>query len=55
MDVRQKQRLSYRVVLLPLACAVAVSAHVISIVGRFVASTNRALVNEDDYRQLSRI
>jgi len=32
MDVRAKQRLSYRVVFLPFACVAAVSPHVISIV-----------------------
>jgi len=33
LDVRAKQRLSYRVVFLPFACAVAVSPHVNSSVG----------------------
>ena len=35
MDVRAKQRFSYHVVLLLLACVYSVSPHVISIVGRF--------------------
>ncbi len=34
MDVRAKQRLSYRVVRLTLACVSAVSPHVISAVGQ---------------------
>ncbi|MBA4182698.1 MAG: hypothetical protein H0X49_01620 [Acidobacteria bacterium] len=40
LDVRAKQRPCYRVVLLPLTCAVAVSPHVNSIVGCLVAAIN---------------
>jgi uncharacterized membrane protein YcjF (UPF0283 family) len=44
MDVRAKQLLSYHAVFLPLACVVAVSPHVISIVGCFVIYKNIALL-----------
>jgi hypothetical protein len=39
MDVRRKQRLCYRVVFLLLTGLVAVSAHVISAVGRFLVKS----------------
>ena len=41
MDVRAKQRLSYRVVFLTQSCVLAVSPHVISIVRRLPVANDR--------------
>ncbi len=40
MDVRAKQRLCFNVTLLPFACVLMVSPHVISTVGRFRLKSN---------------
>ena len=44
MDVRAKQRLSLNGVCFPSDCVVAVSPHVISIVGRLLSKTKRAFI-----------
>jgi len=44
LDMRAKQRLSYRVVFLPLTCAVAVSPHVNSIVRHLSVFCHKIIV-----------
>ncbi len=46
MDVRAKQRLSYRVALFYFTLRVSVSPHVISIVGRFLVKSNWCFVKQ---------